>query len=96
MEIHTKGQEVKTTKEIKAWLTSLEMERTDKSYLKPKEVGITEYTKIVYRDKVVDHRFRDNIMFQAGRYAEGARDDAARNGHRVAANLINKESKKWR
>jgi hypothetical protein len=94
MEIQTKGQEMKTTKEIKAWLTSLEMERTDKSYLKPKEVGLTEYTKIVYRDKVVDHRFRDNIMFQAGRYQEGARDLEALNGHKVASNLISKEGKK--
>lgn len=85
---------MKTTKEIKAWLTSLEMERHDKSYLKPKETGLTEYTKIVYREKAADHRFRDNIMFQAGRYAMGARDVEASNGHKVASNLISKEGKK--
>jgi len=85
---------MKTTKEIKAWLTSLEMERTDKSYLKPKETALTEYTKVIYRDKPVDHRFRDNIMFNAGRYSMGARDAEAVNAQRVAANLINKEGKK--
>lgn len=78
----------------KDWLLELERERHDKSYLKPKEVGLTEYTKIVYRDKVVDHRFRDNIMFQAGRYAMGARDAEAVNGQKVAANLINQKGKK--
>lgn len=92
MEIQAKGQEMK--KINKDFLMDLERERLDKSYLKPKEVGVTEYTKIIYRDKVVDHRFRDNIMFQAGRFSEGARDEAAVNGHRVASNLINKEAKK--
>lgn len=78
----------------KDFLMDLERERLDKSYLKPKEVGLTEFTKIIYRDKVVDHRFRDNIMYQAGRYSEGARDQAAVNGHKVATNLISKEGKK--
>lgn len=78
----------------KDWLMELERERLDRSYIKPKETALTEFTKIVYRDKVVDHRFRDNIMFHAGRYAEGARDDEAKNAHRVATNLISKKGKK--
>lgn len=80
----------RTKKEIKDWLTSLEAERHDQSWKKPKETGITEYTKIIYRDKVVDTRFRDDIFFNAGRYAEGARDDQAVNAHRIARNLIKK------
>ena len=78
----------------KDFLMDLERERLDKSYLKPKETGLTEYTKIIYRDRAVDHRFRDNIMYQAGRYSMGARDEAATNGHKVASNLISKEGKK--
>lgn len=85
---------MKTTKEIKAWLTSLEMERTDKTYLKPKETALTEYTKIVYRDKPVDHRFRDNIMFHYGRHEMGARDAEALSAAKIAVNLISKEGKK--
>jgi len=77
----------------KDFLMELERERLDQSYKNRKEVALTEYTKIVYRDKVVDHRFRDNIMFHAGRYSMGARDADATNAHRVAANLINKKGK---
>lgn len=92
MEIQTKGQEVK--KANKDFLMELERERLDQSYKNRKEVGPTEYTKIVYRDRAVDHRFRDNIMFHAGRYSMGARDLDALNAHKVAANLISQKGKK--
>lgn len=78
----------------KDFLMELERERLDQSYKNRKEIGLTEYTKIVYRDKAVDHRFRDNIMFHAGRYSMGARDLDALNAHKVAANLIGKKGKK--
>ena len=78
----------------KDFLMDLERERLDQSYKHRKETGLTEYTKIVYRDRAVDHRFRDNIMFHAGRYSMGARDVEASNGHKVATNLISKEGKK--
>ena len=78
----------------KDWLIELERERLDQSYKNRQEIGLTEYTKIVYRDRAVDHRFRDNIMFQAGRYSMGARDVESTNGHKVASNLISKEGKK--
>jgi hypothetical protein len=79
----------------KDWILELERERHDQSWKNPpKEKGLTEYTRIIYRDRAVDYRFRDNIMFQAGRYAMGARDVEASNGHKVASNLINKEGKK--
>jgi hypothetical protein len=92
LEIQTKGQEMK--KINKDFLMDLERERLDQSWKTPKETALTQFTKIIYRDKVVDHRFRDNIMFQAGRYSMGARDSEAVNGHRVASNLIGKEGKK--
>ena len=78
----------------KDFLMDLERERLDQSYKNRKETGLTEYTKIVYRDRAVDHRFRDNIMFHAGRYSMGARDTEALNAHKVAANLIGKKGKK--
>jgi hypothetical protein len=78
----------------KDFLMDLERERLDQSWKIRKETGLTQFTKIIYRDKAVDHRFRDNIMFHAGRYAEGARDVEASNGNKVASNLINKEGKK--
>jgi hypothetical protein len=92
VEIQTKGQEMK--KANKDFLMDLERERLDQSWKTRKETGLTEFTKIIYRDRAVDHRFRDNIMFHAGRYQEGARDVEALNGHRVASNLISKEGKK--
>lgn len=92
MEIQTKGQEVK--KINKDFLMDLERERLDQSYKNRVQVDPTEYTKIIYRDKAVDHRFRDNIMFHAGRFQEGARDAEATNGHKVASNLISKKGKK--
>jgi hypothetical protein len=92
LEIQTKGQEMK--KANKDFIMDLERERLDQSWKIRKETGLTEFTKIIYRDKAIDNRFRDNIMFHAGRYAEGARDVEASNGHKVASNLITKEGKK--
>jgi hypothetical protein len=93
MEANAKGEEMK--KANKDWLMELERERLDQSWKQPpKEKALTEFTKIIYRDKAVDHRFRDNIMFHAGRYSMGARDIDALNAHKVAANLIGKKGKK--
>jgi len=95
MEANAKGEEMK--KANKDWLIELERERLDQSWKNPpKETALTEFTKIIYRDKAVDHRFRDNIMFHAGRYSMGARDIDALNAHKVAANLIGKKGKKWK
>lgn len=76
------------------FLMDLERERLDQSYKTRKQTGPTEFTKIVYRDRAVDHRFRDNIMFHAGRYAEGARDVEASNANKLVSNLLKKEGKK--
>lgn len=92
LEIQTKDLEMK--KANKDFLMELERERLDQSYKNRKETALTEYTKIVYRDRAVDYRFRDNIMFHAGRYSMGARDLDALNAYKVAANLISKGAKK--
>lgn len=83
----------KTKKEVDNWLKALEAERHDQSWKKPKETTLTQFTKIIYRDKVVDTRFRDDIFFNAGRYAEGARDEVAVNAHKIARNLIKEKNK---
>lgn len=75
----------------KDWLMELERERLDQSYKRIQPNSITEFTKVVYRDRPTNHRFRDNIMFHAGRYSMGARDEDAINGHSVAKNLISKK-----
>lgn len=92
--LEIQGKDLEMRKANKDFLMDLERERLDQSYKNRKETGLTEYTKIVYRDRAVDHRFRDNIMFHAGRYSMGARDTEALNAHKVAANLIGKKGKK--
>lgn len=68
---------------------ALEAERHDQSWKVRKPVEAVEYTRIIYRDR--DNKFRDQIMFDAGRYAEGATDKAAVNAHRIAMNLMKGE-----
>lgn len=77
----------------KDFVMDLERERLDQSYKNRVQVGPTEYTKIIYRDKAVDHRFRDNIMFNYGRFMEGARDIDAINASKLATNLIKNKRK---
>lgn len=79
---------MKTQAEVKAWLTSLEAERHDRSYLKPAQSK--HQPEVIYLEKRVDYRKRDNIMYHAGRYAEGARDDQATKAHLKARLLIGK------
>lgn len=75
----------------KDFLMDLERERLDQSYKQTKPYSITEFTKVIYRDRPTNHRFRDNIMFQEGRYSMGARDHEAITAHSVAQNLISKK-----
>ena len=75
----------------KDFLMDLERERLDQSYKQIQPSAVTEFTKVIYRDRPTNHRFRDNIMFQEGRYSMGARDAEAINGHSVAQNLIGKK-----
>ena len=60
-----------------AFLMRLEMERNDRSYLTPGRVvepPIVYVTRKVYVKQSPD---RDKMMFDAGRYAAGARDKSA-------------------
>jgi hypothetical protein len=77
---------MKTQAEVKAWLTSLEAERHDRSYLQPAKS--MHQPNVIYLEKRTNHRKRDNIMYHAGRYAEGARDDQATKSHLSAMKLI--------
>jgi len=80
----------KTEAEIKAWLTSLEAERLDQSYKRP---PVKYQPEIIYREKKINNQVRDRIMYHAGRYAEGARDLEAIDGHRKATRILKKEEK---
>lgn len=77
----------RTKKQVDNWWRALEAERHDQSWKEPKETAVTEFTRIVYRDRKVDTRFRDNMFFNAGRFAEGARDDVAVNANKIVKNL---------
>lgn len=62
------------------WLLALERERHDLSYLNPKPVQVETVfvTKPVYPKS---REARDKLMFNAGRYAAGARDATAIAAH---------------
>lgn len=91
----TPDQEAKT----RLWLASLEMERTDRSYLKPKTVEpvvVVQTITVPGKPAEVDkkaQRERDKAMFHAGRFQEGARDEAAIEGNRKIGGYINGKRK---
>lgn len=76
---------MKSEEEVKGWLLALEAERLDTSWRKPKEPN---QPTVVYRDRPVDYQARDSIMFNAGRWAAGARDKEAMRANRLVAKLI--------
>ena len=57
---------MRTKKQVNDWWKDIEAERHDQSYKQPKEQALTQFTKSVYRDKIVDTRFRDDIFYNAG------------------------------
>lgn len=76
----------KTDEEVKLWLASLEAERHDNSWRHP---VMNKYApEIVETGNTPNQRYRDNVMFQAGRYAAGVRDAQAIKGHERATRLI--------
>lgn len=77
---------MRTAKEVKQWLMALEAERHDTSWRKPLERSYQP--EVIYRDRPVDNRYRDSIMFHAGRYAAGARDLDAARANRVVGKMI--------
>lgn len=80
----------KTDEEARLFFMRLEAERHDQTWLHP----VARKHDPAPIQATVDNRIRDNIMFHAGRYFEGARDPKALRGHKNAQKLIEKEQKK--
>jgi hypothetical protein len=74
----------------------LEAERLDRSYLQPKEPAYNPPEPPKYITKVVKpskakQEARDKLMFNAGRYAAGARDLTASKAHKTLEREIENE-----
>ena len=74
------------------WLAQLEQERYSTAYRTPKPEPEPRVVYISTKPKVDKkaQRQRDTIMFQAGRYAAGARDPEAIAGNAEVARIIRK------
>lgn len=77
------------------WLLELERERYDTSWRNPKPLHAP--TEVIVRQvAAVDkkaQKTRDNIMFHAGRFAAGARDQQAIDANSKIGGLINGKGK---
>jgi hypothetical protein len=80
----------KTAKDVELFWKRLEAERHDQTWLHP----VARKIDPAPQQASVDNRVRDNIMFHAGRYFEGARDPKAVRAHKNAQTIIEKEKKK--
>jgi len=80
----------KTAKDVELFWKRLEAERHDQTWLHP----VARKLDPAPQQASVDNRVRDNIMFHAGRYFEGARDPKAVRAHKNAQTIIEKEKKK--
>lgn len=74
---------MKTKEEADEFFRRLEAERNDLSYLRPNRFEPKRYKS---QPEIMAER---EAFFQAGRYAEGARDDKAKAGNRQAKRLAN-------
>ncbi len=59
------------------FLVRLEMERNDKSYLQPRKPIEPKVVYLTQKEYPKSRAVRDKMMFDAGRYAAGARDKSA-------------------
>jgi hypothetical protein len=80
----------KTAKDVDLFWKRLEAERHDQTWLHP----VARKLDPAPQQASVDNRVRDNIMFHAGRYFEGARDPKAIRAHKNAEKLIQEEKRK--
>jgi hypothetical protein len=80
----------KTDKDVTLFWKRLEAERHDQTWLHP----VARRADPAPQQAKVDNRIRDNIMFHAGRYFEGARDPKAIRAHKNAEKLIQEEKRK--
>lgn len=74
-------------KSVDEFWKALEAERHDQSWkrIRPTYEPLVA-TRVVTKER--NNKFRDELFYHAGRFAEGARDDAAVNSHRIAARLM--------
>ena len=77
----------KTAKDVDLFWKRLEAERHDQTWLHP----VTRKLDPAPAQAKVDNRVRDNVMFHAGRYYEGARDPKAVRAHLNAQKIIDRE-----
>jgi hypothetical protein len=80
----------KTDKDVTLFWKRLEAERHDQTWLHP----VARRADPAPQQAKIDNRIRDNIMFHAGRYFEGARDPKAIRAHKNAEKLIQEEKRK--
>jgi hypothetical protein len=77
----------KTAKEVDLFWKRLEAERHDQTWLHP----VARKADPAPEQAKLDNRIRDNVMFHAGRYYEGARDPKAVRAHLNAQKIIDRE-----
>jgi hypothetical protein len=76
--------QTRTKKDVDLFWQRLEVERHDLSYKRPAEPVFTTQPQIIVRtvkETPKDREKRDKLMFNAGRYAAGARDNTALTAH---------------
>ena len=78
------------------WLLELERERYDRTYATPRnryEPQVATITRVVKTKAPTsqEQKERDRVMFHAGRFAEGARDEEATNANRMVGKLIHQK-----
>lgn len=82
LDLEIQAKKMEMNKQNKDWLIALERERLDTSYKtggKKQEVS-----------QPIDNRYRDNIMFNYGRFIAGQKDTKATRAAKVAERLIKK------
>jgi hypothetical protein len=82
LDLEIQIEEMEMNKQNKDWLIALERERLDTSY----KTGGKKPEAI----QPIDHRYRDNIMFNYGRFMAGQQDTKATRAAKVAERLIKK------
>lgn len=79
---------MKSKAQTKAFFSALEAERNDITYRKAR----TAQSEVVYvKVYPANQKRRDQVMYHAGRYSEGARDPEAVKGYRQMKTLLAKE-----
>jgi hypothetical protein len=78
------------------FMINLERERYDVTWRTPREKHAPPAPTVIVRQRNVsarEQRTRDRIMFNAGRYAAGARDEEATTANQQVGKIIQKGNK---